>query len=293
MNVVRTTDVAPRERHAAASVSTTASRRVFFGVSALLFIASATLTATLCVSMSAIGDMPMPGGWSMSMTWSRMCGQTWPRAAASFIGMWIVMMVAMMLPSLAPTLWRYHESARRPGQLRAGHLTACAGAGYFVVWLALGAAVFPPGAALAALAMQWSAFARSVPVMTGALVLLAGMLQFTSWKARHLACGRDWFDCVAEPGRALAAADVAHAWRDGLRHGVHCACCCAGLTAALLAVGMMDLRAMEAVTAAITAERLVPNGERVARAIGAMVVMIGLSMLARALGVTAVTAWPQ
>jgi len=292
VNVVRTTDAGPRERHAAASVSTSASRRLFFGVSALLFIASAALTAIVCVSMSAMGDMPMPGGWSMSMTWSRMCGQTWPRAAASFLGMWIVMMAAMMLPSLAPTLWRYHESALRPGQSRAGHLTACAGAGYFVVWVALGAAVFPPGAALAALAMQWPAFARSVPVMTGALVLLAGMLQLSSWKARHLACGRDRFDCVVQRRHALAAAHV-HAWRDGLRHGVHCACCCAGLTAALLAVGMMDLRAMAAVTAAITAERVAPNGERVARAIGAIVVMIGLSMLARALGVAAATAWPQ
>ena len=44
----------------------------------------------------------MPGGWTMSMVWMRMPGQTWPGAAASFLGMWVVMMVAMMLPSLAP-----------------------------------------------------------------------------------------------------------------------------------------------------------------------------------------------
>jgi hypothetical protein len=42
--------------------------------------------------------MPMPGGWTMSMAWMRMPGQTWPGAAASFLGMWVVMMVAMMLP---------------------------------------------------------------------------------------------------------------------------------------------------------------------------------------------------
>ena len=60
--------------------------------------------------MSAMGEMPMPGGWTMSMAWMRMPGQTWPGAAASFFGMWIVMMVAMMLPSLVPMLWRYRQA---------------------------------------------------------------------------------------------------------------------------------------------------------------------------------------
>ena len=53
----------------------------------------------------------MPGGWTMSMTWMRMPGQTWLDAAAVFVGMWVVMMVAMMLPSLAPLLWRYRQAA--------------------------------------------------------------------------------------------------------------------------------------------------------------------------------------
>jgi hypothetical protein len=44
-----------------------ASLRVFFGVSALLFAASAAGTIVWCASMSAMGEMPMPGGWTMSM----------------------------------------------------------------------------------------------------------------------------------------------------------------------------------------------------------------------------------
>ena len=63
--------------------------------------------------MSAMGEMPMPGGWTMSMAWMRMPGQTWPGAAASFLGMWVVMMVAMMLPSLVPMLWRYRQARTR------------------------------------------------------------------------------------------------------------------------------------------------------------------------------------
>ena len=85
-------------------VSERASQQAFFGGSALLFAASAAATIVWRTSMSAMGDMPMPGGWTMSLAWMQMpgqtCGQTWLGAAASFLGMWVVMMVAMMLPSL-------------------------------------------------------------------------------------------------------------------------------------------------------------------------------------------------
>ena len=78
-------------------------------------------------------------------------------------------------------------------------------------------------------------------------------------------------------------ADVDAAWRHGLRLGLHCSYSCAGLTAILLVLGVMDLRAMVVVTAAITLERLAPAGERVARAIGAVIVGAGLFLIARAL----------
>src|SRR5439155_21662824 len=96
------------------------SRQAFFAVSALLFAASAAITIVWCASMSAMGGMLMPGGWTMSMAWMRMPGQTWPGAAASFLGMWVVMMVAMMLPSLVPMLRRYRESVVRTGETRLG-----------------------------------------------------------------------------------------------------------------------------------------------------------------------------
>ncbi|HEV8260010.1 MAG TPA: DUF2182 domain-containing protein, partial [Burkholderiales bacterium] len=74
------------------------------------------------------------------------------------------------------------------------------------------------------------------------------------------------------------------AWRHGLRLGLHCVHCCAGLTAILLVIGVMDLRAMAVVTAAITVERLAPAGERVARVTGAVAVGAGLFLIARAAG---------
>jgi predicted metal-binding membrane protein len=260
-------------------VSGRASRIAFLGSSALLFAASAAVTIVWSASMSAMGGMPMPGGWIMSMSWMRMPGQTWPGAAASFLGMWAVMMVWMMMPSLVPMLRRYREAVGTAGDARLGRLTALVGAGYFLVWTAFGVAVFPLGVALAEVEMQRPALARAVPFAVGVVVLIAGAVQLTAWKARHLAC------CREAPGRGQPLpADAGTGWRHGLRLGVHCAQCCAPLMAILLVVGVMDLLAMTVVATAITVERLAPAGERIARATGAVVVGAGWVLMARAAG---------
>jgi predicted metal-binding membrane protein len=72
---------------------------------------------------------------------------------------------------------------------------------------------------------------------------------------------------------------------EGMRLGLNCIACCAGLTAVLLVNGVMDLRTMALVTLAISAERLAPAPERVAQVIGVVVIVLGLSMLAHAIGV--------
>ncbi len=255
------------------------SQQAFFGTSALVFAASAALTTTWCGSMSAMGTMTMPGGWKMSMAWMRMPGETWTGTAASFLGMWIVMMVAMMLPSLIPMLWRYRRAVMRAGETRLGRLTTLVGLGYFFVWALSGMAVFPLGAALADIEMQKATLARAVPIVAGVVVAVAGALQFTAWKAQHLA------SCREAPGRGRTLpANAGTAWREGVRFGLHCGTSCANLTAILLAIGVMDLRAMVVVTVAITLERLAPNGERGARAIGGVVVGVGLILIARAIG---------
>src|SRR5688572_13081957 len=211
------------------------SQRTFYGLSALLFAGSAALTIVWCASMSAMGGMPMPGGWTMSMAWMRMPGRTWPGAAASFVGMWFVMMVAMMLPSLVPMLWRYRQAVGGTGQTRLGRLTALVGLGYFFVWTVFGMAAFPLGIALPS----------AGPIAAGVVVLIAGAFQLSAWKARQLAHCRE----APGPGRTLPP-DAGTAWRHGVRLGLHCGRCCAGLMAILLVVGVMDLRAMTIVAAA-------------------------------------------
>ena len=208
-----------------------------------------------------------------------MHGQAWPAAVASFLGMWVMMMVAMMLPSLIPMLWRYRQAVGRTGETHLGRLTALVGVGYFVVWTVVGVAAFPLSVAVATTEMEQPALAHAVPVAVGVVVLIAGFFQLTAWKARHLA------SCREAPASGGTLQDTAStAWRHGLRLGLHCTYSCAGLTAVLVATGVMDLRAMAVVTAAITAERLAPRGERVARAIGVVVVGTGMFMIARAAG---------
>jgi predicted metal-binding membrane protein len=250
----------------------------FLGILAALFTAAVAATIALEMSMP-MGAMPMPGGWTMSMAWTQICGQTWVGAALSFLDIWVVMMVAMMLPSLVPMLWRYRQAVRSTAETRLGGLTVLVGAGYFVVWTALGMAVFVLGIALAAVELQLPALVRAVPVAVGVVVLLGGALQLTTWKARQLACCREAPGC----GRCLPA-DAGTALRHGLRLGLHCSYCCAGLTAILLVVGVMDLRAMAVVTVAITLERLAPAGERIARSTGAVACGAGLVLIVRAAG---------
>jgi Predicted metal-binding integral membrane protein (DUF2182) len=110
----------------------------------------------------------------MSMAWMRMPGETWPGAAASFLGMWIVMMVAMMLPSLVPMLWRYRRAVGRTGKTRLGRLTALVGMGYFFVWTVSGMAIFPLGAVLAEIEMQQAALAPVHRVEGASPCLLPG-----------------------------------------------------------------------------------------------------------------------
>ena len=228
--------------------------------------------------------MPMPGGGTMAMIWMPMCGQSWIAAAASFLAMWSVMMVAMMLPSLTPMLWRHRRAVGQGGGVPPSLPTALFGAGYLLVWLLLGAAIYPLGTVVMAATMRHPELGRAAPLATAIVLVIAGALQLTRWKARHLACCRGDF-CRESPrcGGGLRA-DPSSALRQGMRLGLHCTQCCAGLTAVLLVTGIMDLPGMIAVTAAITLERLAPAGERIARAIGVMMVGSGMFLIVRAAG---------
>ena len=87
----------------------------------------------------------MPGGWTLSMMWLRMPGQTWFASAANFQFMWLAMMVAMMLPSALPT---FLNTKRAPASL------CVMAAGYFAVWVAAGVGIYLLGVVFATAAIR-------------------------------------------------------------------------------------------------------------------------------------------
>lgn len=255
-------------------VSVIAAGRVFFAACILLFVASTTATVAISLAMAEMGEVPMAGGWSMSTAWTPLCGGSWPAAAGAFLGMWAVMMTAMMLPSLTPVLWRFRESAAATGVAHPSLSAALAGFAYLLVWSALGLVVFVGGALLLEAALRWSLLARAVPFAAGLVAIAAGLFQMCRWKLAMLA------HCSHVDGQGVGAAA---ALGRGLRLGRSCCASCAGLTALLLVGGVMDPRGMAVVGLAITAERLAPAGERVARGIGGLMLGAGIVQLVQAL----------
>ena len=219
----------------------------------------------------------MPGGWTLATMWMRMPGQTWAGAATAFLAMWIVMMVAMMLAPLLPMLASYRRTAHPSVTGRLAGLTALAAAGYFSAWTVFGVGAYVICVAFATAALRWSAVARSAPLATGVVLLLAGGVQLTGWKLRQLErcrhCG------------PAGTPDAGSAYRHGRRYGVHCCLCCVGYMTLLLVTGMMHLGAVTVVAAAITAERLAPTPRQaawIARAAGTLVLVAAAVAIARA-----------
>jgi predicted metal-binding membrane protein len=241
--------------------------RPLLATCALAFIASAWVTVAWCGSLC---DMPGMG------MWFRMPGQSRLDHFAMFEAMWLVMMVAMMMPVLVPALLRYRRAALGAGAGRA-RSTAVVAAGYFTVWTAVGILIYVLGVPLAEIIANVPAFARLATVAAGLLVMLAGALQFSRQKARQLECCR-----AAPPLVPARPATLRTAWRHGLRTGRDCVYCCAGLTATLLVIGVMDLWAMTLVAAATALERLTPRNAQLAKLIGVGLLVVGVLLCAGA-----------
>jgi predicted metal-binding membrane protein len=146
-----------------------------------------------------------------------------------------------------------------------------AGGAYFVVWTIAGMAVYSAGLALAAAEMHWPPLARAVPLAGGLVLIVAGIAQLTPWKARRLAVCRNPMACATS-------------WQHGFHFGRHCALCCSPQMAALLILGLMDLRVMLVVAVAITVERVAPRPVVWARVTGAVLLAVGAVLLLQTRG---------
>ncbi|MFL5819896.1 MAG: DUF2182 domain-containing protein [Solirubrobacteraceae bacterium] len=170
-----------------------------------------------------------------------------------FVVTWVLMMAAMMLPSLVP-------AARASGG------AAAFVGGYLGVWTGAGVAAYAVVEGVRSEDLGFLAWDRAGRYVAAGVILAAAAYQITAPKGSCLRRCRN----PTVSGRGLAGAS-----RDGMRHGGFCIGCCWALMAALLALGAMSLVWMAVIAALITAERLLPE-----RAMAATGVAVALAAVA-------------
>lgn len=176
-----------------------------------------------------------------------------------FLGLWVTMMAAMMLPSALPMVLlfaRVSQGKRERG--RASPPTALFAASYLAVWAAFGVGAFALYRAIHAGGLGFLAWDRGGPYVAGVAIAAAGLYEMTPLKR---ACLRH---CRGPLHFLLGG------WRDGLvgavrmgaEHGTYCVGCCWGLMLILFALGVMSLAWMGIVAAVVFAQKVLPRGDR-------------------------------
>ena len=194
-----------------------------------------------------------------------------------YVGIWVTMMAAMMLPSAAPTVVLFSRS-------RGGAQTWVFVGGYLVAWTAYGLAAYGVYRGIRAAAPSFLAWDERGPWVAGAALAAAGLYQLTPLKRACLRHCRSplHFLLHARPGWRGAA-------RMGVEHGGFCIGCCTGLMLALFALGVMSLFWMAVVAGAILVEKALPRGEAFARLLALVLVAAGIWVAAAPASVPGLT----
>ena len=189
-----------------------------------------------------------------------------------FLGVWIVMMAAMMFPSVSPTVALYAQMTRQRGLSRPLLFTS----GYLLVWGAAGVAaygLFGLGRTLFGADLAWHAGGRW---LAGGILALAAIYELTPLKDVCLA------KCRSPLGFLLGS------WRDGprgalemgARHAAWCVGCCWALMAALFALGVMSFAWTALVAALIALEKTLPYRRAVTWGTAAVLVVLAIGLVA-------------
>ena len=180
-----------------------------------------------------------------------------------FIGIWLTMTVAMMLPSVAPVTLLYSRFATAPR-------TALFVVGYLLVWTVFGSAAYLLDRVAHAAAPSFLAWGDGGPWVAGAALTVAGLYQLTPLKTACLRHCRSPLSYLLRQ-RAGVAGTVA----SGAGHGAYCVGCCAGIMLALFVLGVMSLFWMAVAGVAILGEKSLPAGEALASAVALALVALG------------------
>lgn len=190
------------------------------------------------------------------------------------LAMWLVMMAAMMLPGAMPMLLLHHKVAQQTSPGDAASWSAAFGSAYLAVWF---------GFSVLATFLQWGldragvlsgAMASSSKALAAALLVIAGLYQWTPWKSRCVSHCRSPLDYVLKYWRRGAAASFSM----GLRHGLYCVGCCWALMLLLFVGGVMNLVWIALIAAFILVEKTFPRGDLAGRLAGLGLAAWGISL---------------
>jgi predicted metal-binding membrane protein len=191
-----------------------------------------------------------------------------------FIGIWVTMMAAMMLPSVSPMVLAFARVSReRSSRGQAAFVpTWVFLGGYLAAWTAYGLLAYGIYRLANAVAGDWLAWDRAGPYVAGGAILAAGLYQLTPIKdvcLRHCRTPLHFLLHGWHEGRLGAL-------RMGVEHGLYCVGCCWGLMVVLFSLGVMSLFWMAVIAGVIFAEKVFPFGARLTRLFAVAFVVLGI-----------------
>jgi predicted metal-binding membrane protein len=231
-----------------------------------------TVVIVLCwgwivpMAVDMYGTMTGSSAWMMTDTWDF-------THLALLFAMWVVMMAGMMLPSAAPALLIYAQVVRRSpdGPRATGHVYAFGG-GYLLVWTVFSLIATVVQRVLAHLLLLSPMMEAQDRRFGGALLIIAGLYQFTPYKRACLQSCRFPAEFLVQhwkPG-------VAGGFHLGWSHGLYCLGCCWALMLLLFVGGVMNLWWIAALTVFVLLEKVAPFGESGGRLSGLPIIALGL-----------------
>ena len=211
------------------------------------------------------------GAWPSLMAMPQRHGWTSLDLALTIM-MWAVMMIAMMTPSVAPTILLVATVERRRGEAKPAMRAALALAGYFTAWGAISILAALAQWALHDAALLDGPMRRLSPRLAGIVLIAVGLYQWTPAKAICLGHCRSPVETLTHFWRPGARG----AFALGLRHGLYCLGCCWALMAVLYVTGVMNLIWVALLSMLVLAEKLLPRGPWLGRIAGLGLAVWGL-----------------
>jgi predicted metal-binding membrane protein len=228
-------------------------------------------TWVLAMARDMYGSMSGASAWMMTVEWDA------PRLMLLW-AMWGAMMAGMMLPTVAPMVLLYARAARNRSNITNAPTRIYAlAAGYTAVWLLFSVAATGLQRLLARLFLVTPMMEPSSPRVAAALLIIAGLFQFTPYKHACLQTCRSPLSIFTQSWRE----GVAGAFQMGASHGLYCLGCCWALMLLLFAGGVMNIAVILALTVWVAIEKIAPFGEQSARVGGALLLGFAVWMLVR------------